>query len=728
MPKIEQEKSSYLSQKNRLIALGIYVLLLVLVCKLVSGEWFPAESGKRLWFLSGIGLWVFVLLSAPWFRPPRDSLANAVVAGLLLSFLDFQGVNLLKMELSAFRWIAVGFAVVTAVAAVVAMALREADPILRPRLGYMSKLTFRISDALGRGEIVFTPPALISIIGYYQAAPFQQLWLLFFWVFIVVVRPVELAFRLIAQIRSIGPSNHKTELIGTISRVDNPNIVRVALEAGSLWMPNNIVVACLPNSHQVYVLPLFYHVQESQLVGTGLFHGYPGSPIPEAVPGHVYLADVAVEAREIIKELSGLDNGAELIGFVVEDSNISAIRFEVSPDFALEEGMLTFCREGEQTVYYQILDARTAEEAFEKNPRGKHIAIAAKLGCLDAGKGFVKYGWLPAMNSPVFIPKEPVKFDAAEREVDEFEIGKIPGSEISVRAGFFDMFEFHSAIIGVTGTGKTEFVFDVIKQALLLDTKVFCVDFTEEYKTRLADHAPQSLGLEEDKANELDQKLFAVDTGEYGARKEKEALKIFVDSIKDPVMQSVEDFLSSDGPSLGIFELPEITNTKATLRATELYLSSIMDWARKNRRARRILIVLEEAHTIIPETVGSGFDYDTQWIVGRISQIALQGRKYGVGLLVISQRTALVSKSILSQCNTYFAFSLMDKTSLDYLSNVYSPEHVRSIPNLRFLEVIAYGKAVRSERPLLIKLEYDETKKIASDALSKTLSKQNNVV
>ena len=643
MAETAQGKSIFLPQKHRLIALGIYVLLLVLLSKLVTGEGFPAESGKRLWLLSGIGLWFFILLSAPWFRPPRDSLVNAVIAGLLLSLLDFHSVNLLRTELSTFRWMAVGVAAVTASTAVAAMALRDVDSILRPRLGYFSKLSFRVSDALGRGEIVFTPPALISIIGYYQSAPLQQLWLMFVWVFLVAVRPVELALRLIAQIRSINKNTKETELIGVISRVDNPNVVRVALEARAIWMPGNVVLACLPNSDQVYVLPLFYHVQESQLVGTGLCHVCQDSPIPEAVPGHVYLAPVKIQARAIISELSGLDDGAELIGFVVEDSNISAIRFEVSPDSALEEGMLTFCRVGGQTVYYQILDARTSEEAFEKNPRGKHIAVAAQLGCLDAAKGFVKYGWLPTMNSPVFISKEPVKFVAADREADEFPIGKIPGSDISVQASFFDLLEFHSAIIGVTGTGKTEFAFDVIKQALLLDSKVFCVDFTEEYKVRLADHAPQSLGLEEEQAKKLDQKLFAVDTGAYGAPEEKKALKKFVDSIKDPVMQSVEKFLSSDGPSLGIFELPEITNTKATLRATELYLSSIMDWARRHRRARRTLIVLEEAHTIIPETAGSGFDYDTQWVVGRISQIALQGRKYGVGLLVISQRTALVS-------------------------------------------------------------------------------------
>jgi uncharacterized protein len=63
---------------------------------------------------------------------------------------------------------------------------------------------------------------------------------------------------------------------------------------------------------------------------------------------------------------------------------------------------------------------------------------------------------------------------------------------------------------------------------------------------------------------------------------------------------------------LAILELTEISNTKATLRITELYLSTIMAWAGKHRQARKILIVLEEAHTIIPEHFSSGFDSETQ--------------------------------------------------------------------------------------------------------------------
>jgi uncharacterized protein len=190
-----------------------------------------------------------------------------------------------------------------------------------------------------------------------------------------------------------------------------------------------------------------------------------------------------------------------------------------------------------------------------------------------------------------------------------------------------------------------------------------------------------------------------------------------VDALRSEAEKSVAEFLLEDNSGLGLFELAEVTNTKASLRATELYLSEIMKWARSHRKACDILIVLEEAHTIIPETGGSGFDFDTQWVVSRIGQIALQGRKYGVGLLIVSQRTALVSKTILSQCNTFFTHSLIDQTSLNFLSNIYQSQYITVIPNLRFLQFLAYGKGVVSERPILLERPFDQTKADASKAL-----------
>lgn len=262
--------------------------------------------------------------------------------------------------------------------------------------------------------------------------------------------------------------------------------------------------------------------------------------------------------------------------------------------------------------------------------------------------------------------------------------------------------------------------FEIIRHAVDQGFKVFCIDISGEYLARLADLKPVRMGYQSDDLEELARHFFEVETGEYGAKKEKGALEKYLKSVRVQVDAQVNEFLASEGASLRILELGEVTNSRATLRTTELYLSSVMNWARNNRRRQKVLVVLEEAHTIIPEGNYAGFDAETQWVVGRIGQIALQGRKYGVGLLVISQRTALVSKTVLSQCNTFFTYSLVDKTSLDFLSSVYSSGHVAAIPNLKFLEFVAYGKAVRSERPLIAKLDWDEKKKNASDQLDWT--------
>ena len=90
----------------------------------------------------------------------------------------------------------------------------------------------------------------------------------------------------------------------------------------------------------------------------------------------------------------------------------------------------------------------------------------------------------------------------------------------------------------------------------------------------------------------------------------------------------------------------------------------------------RVLLVVEEAHTVMPEasTMGLG-DFDSKGLVAKIAQIALQGRKYKVGLLVLAQRTATVSKTVLTQCNTMVAFSCFDDTSLGFLENYFGKLH-----------------------------------------------------
>ena len=131
------------------------------------------------------------------------------------------------------------------------------------------------------------------------------------------------------------------------------------------------------------------------------------------------------------------------------------------------------------------------------------------------------------------------------------------------------------------------------------------------------------------------------------------------------------------------------------------------------------MLVLEEAHTVIPEMNIFGFDKgETLAVIGRMAQTPLQGRKFGVGLLIVSQRTALVSKTVLSQCGTCITFSLVDKTSLEYLASVYSEAHVKAIPNLLFLQALAHGKGISSERPIVFQIPFNQAKKDASEQLN----------
>ncbi|XIA63342.1 ATP-binding protein [Bradyrhizobium sp. TZ2] len=404
-----------------------------------------------------------------------------------------------------------------------------------------------------------------------------------------------------------------------------------------------------------------------------------------------------------------------VISFTVENSNIGILRFEVSAALQLGEGQVVFVRLNGTDVFYQILDAQTAEESFDQNPRGTHIVNAVQLGCYSPENGFTKYGWLSTMNTPVFWAKARV-FPPAVLKPGEFVIGSVPSTNIRVAANIDDLVQFHTAVLGVTGTGKTELALDIVREAVKNDFRVFCVDFTGEYKARLKDLSPIFPAPTAAQIDDLDQKTVRGGDRNIRCRRGKGRLEGLLATIKDGVETQIKTFLEG-GEKLAILELTEISNTKATLRITEQYLSTIMAWARKHRQARKVLIVLEEAHTIIPETFSSGFDGDTQWVVSRIGQIALQGRKYGVGLLVVSQRTALVSKTILSQCNTFLTHSLIDQTSLTFLESVYSSQHVRSIPNLGRFEFLAAGKAIKAERPILLGRPFDQAKKDASDAL-----------
>jgi hypothetical protein len=116
-------------------------------------------------------------------------------------------------------------------------------------------------------------------------------------------------------------------------------------------------------------------------------------------------------------------------------------------------------------------------------------------------------------------------------------------------------------------------------------------------------------------------------------------------------------------------------------------------WARnlsEGGRERPILLVLEEAHAYL----GQG---DSGPAATAVRRIVKEGRKYGIGAMIISQRPAEIDQTILSQCGTLIAMRLSNTADRSHVTGS-APDNLEGffgmLPILRTGEAIIVGEAV----------------------------------
>ncbi|WP_367785358.1 MULTISPECIES: ATP-binding protein [unclassified Stenotrophomonas] len=118
-------------------------------------------------------------------------------------------------------------------------------------------------------------------------------------------------------------------------------------------------------------------------------------------------------------------------------------------------------------------------------------------------------------------------------------------------------------------------------------------------------------------------------------------------------------------------------------------------WSREKSEGgvhRPLLVVMEEAHRYLS---GAKEDASASEIVKRIAK---EGRKYGIGAMVVSQRPAEVDETILSQCGTIMALRLSNPEDRTRVKGAL-PDNlgglVDLLPVLRTGEAIVAGEAAR---------------------------------
>jgi len=118
------------------------------------------------------------------------------------------------------------------------------------------------------------------------------------------------------------------------------------------------------------------------------------------------------------------------------------------------------------------------------------------------------------------------------------------------------------------------------------------------------------------------------------------------------------------------------------------------------------ITVVEEAHNFIPSR-GEGQAETPSVEIMR--KIITEGRKFGTGLLLISQRPSRLDETTLSQCNTFLIFRLVnprDQTFVEKVMENLSKADSKLLPGFGPGQGIISGQAVRF--PLLVKVDFDD--------------------
>jgi hypothetical protein len=113
------------------------------------------------------------------------------------------------------------------------------------------------------------------------------------------------------------------------------------------------------------------------------------------------------------------------------------------------------------------------------------------------------------------------------------------------------------------------------------------------------------------------------------------------------------------------------------------------------------LLVLEEAHNYIPQSEGAKYNS----VKKSIERIAKEGRKYGISLMIVSQRPSEISETIFSQCNNFVAMRLTNPTDQSYVKRLL-PDNISaitdSLPILEKQEALIIGDSL--PMPTIVKI------------------------
>ncbi|MCW7470572.1 ATP-binding protein [Leptospira kanakyensis] len=679
----------------RLSLLGLSIILLVGLGYYIKRDF--SFLLNDFWFTSGLLLLILLsLLDQPHFSKDSNVFINAVTASISLLLIEPSNRDYIF-------WSFFIFLIYLTISSYILMWQRN-NPLKEENVHI--QLFTRLNRHLGRPEAIFSSFFLWGGIRQFGLESKEMNLLLWYWILFMVFNVPALAKTIEGYFLLVSETKDK-EAIGQIFGVQSKNtfLVKLIESRTSTTRIFDFVEFkySIDNSVKKGLILDVYLLNQEQWVKILTTN--------EIEKIFSYKDVFLSHTPDLVYKISSIPKNDYLdrfIGLVTENSTIEKIKFIYNSKASIFEGQLLELNIGEKRILYQVIQGTTKIELLEnKNQTGLIVADAFQLGTWNEKTlRFEQYGWVPSINTPIYLA---TNINDVPLSKSEYVIGNIPGTNYPVIVNKDIAITHHTAILGVTGSGKSVFVRNLILQIVNDSTKVIIIDLTGEYKEKIKNILPVISDEKGKLVFEALEKIASVEK-KYPREKNPEIIKAQEEIIKAEFYASIKSFLEGELTE-AIFELPDISNNSEIIEYTKWFFWVLFKTAKtKNSFGKRVCVVLEEAHTIVPELNSMGVsDFASKATVNSISQIALQGRKYNIGFFVIAQRTANVSKTVLTQCNSIIVFQEFDKTSGDFLSNYLGSEYIKALPTLKFRQAIAVGKAFKSNVPMIFEVPKLET-------------------
>lgn len=671
-------------QQERLAALIAYAIFLILLSVALFRTPLPLGGVEGLWLYFGFAaLLLGEYLVEPFFSRPADAIANAVTLFISTATASQAGAPVGDAAFVLGQRSLMFYAVVVLLLSVIAISGKDTTG----RWQAIASWATVVVSAFGRAKWMFSAAFFASVWAAFADSPSVVAVLYLSWFVIVAVQPAEWVFR---RLRHRPTPMGRAELI----RLQDPGIAAFRLPAGSLVeLGERVTIGGRVRGTIVDLTK----ISERPVVRISLDE-------PFALQGTRFSVDVSGERSSMV------------IGYVDAGSDLETIRIRSVPSAAhvgLGEGRLVSVAIGEARALYQIITAEVAQRAEGDLARHLVLVDARKLGRWnEEDTAFQTIEWIPEPGTPVHL----IHSETAAHDPYAF-VGHVPGTRYGIAVDPHLIVTHNTALLGILGSGKTHVAWELIWRMLAAGIRVLVLDITGKYSPHFSKVYPDT--LEQSMTDRINTAIAGDlqetevrdnQAGNYIAFKRELAsiLDWFLTSGSQLLILNPNSFVASrmEGKPFGRHAqtLSEITMVDVTRLVAEHLLGHAQKASDQPEEGEaRLCLVLEEAHSLVPEWGSAVNDSDKQAVNGTVRAI-LQGRKYGYGTLLVTQRTANVTKSILNQCNTVFGMRAFDATGMGFLENYVGPSYARLLASLKDRQAVVYGRGSSCRAPLLVRM------------------------